>query len=306
MQTSLREIVEEAASKLASVSEDRASRKPALNKWSAKEILGHLIDSSVVNLERILRVSLENHLSLHAYPQDQWVRLQAYQTRPFSEIRTLWQALNLHIAHVVEQLPNESLEHTFSVPQAKDVTLRFLIEDYLAHLEHHLKQVWSRVAAIEIRPAQPEDAEAIAGLVRQAWAGKVAANSSGHQETPEKVRLDLQKGFAWVALEGEKVVGSVRLVRHPHEIGVWEIKKLGVLGEYRGQGLAHQLMEALFHKAFDVGAKELRLAVRHDQQRLVEWYGQFGFQLEPHLGYSAANPNTPAPFVLAKKLEVQS
>lgn len=304
MNTDLEPIVEQAAARLGQLSEEAASRKPAPEQWSAKEILGHLIDSASVNLERILRVSLEDHLSLHVYPQDAWVRLQAYQARPFSEILALWRALNFHIAHVVRQLPEPSLEHTFSVPHAKDVSLRFLIEDYIAHLQHHLKQVWTRV--VQLRPATQDDAEAIAGLVRRAWDGKVAANSSGHQETPEKVRLDLQKGYAWVAEVDGRIVGSVRLVRHPHEIGVYEIKKLGVLAEYRGQGLAHQLMEVLFRKAFDLGARELRLAVRHDQERLVEWYGQFGFRLEPHLVYSAANPNTPPPFVLAKKLEVQS
>lgn len=144
MQTRLREIVEEAASKLASVSEEVASRKPAPNKWSAKEILGHLIDSACNNHARFVRVSLEPNLTLPGYAQDDWVRLQAYQERPWDEVVSLWKFYNLHLAYVIEHLPEASLEHRFTVSTAT-VTLKFLAEDYVAHLEHHLNQVWERV-----------------------------------------------------------------------------------------------------------------------------------------------------------------
>lgn len=144
MQTRLREIVEGAASKLASVSEEVASHKPAPNKWSAKEILGHLIDSACNNHARFVRVGLEDNLTFPGYVQDEWVRLQAYQERPWNQVLSLWKFYNLHLAHVIEHLPEASLEHHFTVGTLT-VTLKFLAEDYVAHLEHHLKQVWERV-----------------------------------------------------------------------------------------------------------------------------------------------------------------
>lgn len=155
-----------------------------------------------------------------------------------------------------------------------------------------------------IRPATLDDAEAIAQMVRQAWAGRVAPDSSGHRESAEKVRLDLQKGFGWVVVDDEQIVASVRLLPHPSEAGVGEIKKLGVLPEYRKRGWGPKLMEVLEEKARALGLVELRLAVRHDQYRLVEWYGSLGYVLNPSLVYSAANPLTPPPYVLHKYLEV--
>ncbi|MER3484349.1 MAG: DinB family protein [Meiothermus sp.] len=137
-------MVEEAAFRLSSVGEDLASRKPAPSKWSAKEILGHLIDSACNNHARFVRVSLEPNLTLPDYVQDEWVRLQAYQERPWNEVLSLWKFYNLHLAHVIECLPEASLEHRFTVGTST-VTLKFLAEDYLAHLEHHLNQVWERV-----------------------------------------------------------------------------------------------------------------------------------------------------------------
>jgi ribosomal protein S18 acetylase RimI-like enzyme len=155
-----------------------------------------------------------------------------------------------------------------------------------------------------IRPATLDDAEAIAQMVRRAWAGRVAPDSSGHRETAGKVRLDLQKGSGWVVVDGEKVVASVRLLPHPSEAGVGEVRKLGVLPEYRKQGWGSKLVGVLEERARALGLKELRLAVRHDQYRLVEWYGSLGYVLDPSLVYSAANPLTPPPFVLHKYLEV--
>jgi predicted N-acetyltransferase YhbS len=163
-------------------------------------------------------------------------------------------------------------------------------------------------APLEIRRATPADAEAVAQMVRQAWADRVAPDSSGHRETAEQVQADLERGYVWVALDGEALVGTVRLVRHPdpRERGVWEVKKLGVLPEYRKQGVAHRLMEALARQAFEVRARELRLAVRHDQPKLLKWYTQFGFFYDPSLRYSTPNPSTPPPFVMRKELEVRS
>ena len=304
--TNLKFIVEQAALRMSHISETLASRKPTPDMWSAKEVVGHLIDSASVNHERMLRVALADGWTLLGYPQDEFVHFDAWQSRPWVDIVTLWQAYNLHIAHLVEHLPDSSLEHRLTVGQ-NTVTLKFLIEDYIAHLEHHLKQVWGRT--VQIRSATAADAQIVAMMVREAWAGKVAENSSGHAETPEKVEQDLKHGFGWVALDGERVVASVRLVRHPKVLeypGVFEVKKLGVLPEYRKFGISQLLMEALLKKADQVLAKEIRLAVRPDQPKLLEFYTQFGFAHDPNLEYSSPNPETAPPFVMVKKLEVEA
>lgn len=155
---------------------------------------------------------------------------------------------------------------------------------------------------ISVRRAAVEDALAIAGLIRQAWASRVAADSSGHRETADKVRADLEKGLGWVALEGEKIVATVRMTPHPAQAGVCEIKKLAVLPEYRKQGIGPRLLELLEREAKAQGIREIRLGVRHDQPRLVEWYASLGYVHDPALGYSSPNPLTPPPFVLYKEV----
>ena len=58
--------------------------KPGIGKWSAKEELGHLLDSAVNNLLRIVLIQLEDKPVLCSYDGEGWVEVQQYQTRSWS------------------------------------------------------------------------------------------------------------------------------------------------------------------------------------------------------------------------------
>lgn len=155
---------------------------------------------------------------------------------------------------------------------------------------------------MNLRLATLADAPAIAEMVLKAWAGKVAANSSGHQETPEKVVADLNNGRGFVFEDKGLIVASVRWVHHPTEAGACEVHKLGVLPEYRKLGLGAKLLEVLEADAKAHRIRQARLAVRFDQPRLVEWYTEQGYMLDASLVYSSPNPKSPPPYVLRKDL----
>ena len=140
MVTALASVVERALSHLSAISDDAASKKPAPDKWSKKEILGHLIDSAANNHQRFVRLQLQSEISLPGYDQDNWVRVNRYQQIPWSEIISLWSAYNRHIATVIESLDEAALEHVWHSPSG-DVTLEFIALDYVRHLTHHLRQI---------------------------------------------------------------------------------------------------------------------------------------------------------------------
>ena len=52
----LEELLEETQPKLLALGEGRASEKPFPEKWSLKEILGHLVDSAANNHQRMVRM----------------------------------------------------------------------------------------------------------------------------------------------------------------------------------------------------------------------------------------------------------
>jgi hypothetical protein len=61
---------------LNALDENEFSFKPAENKWSKKEILGHLIDSASNNHQRFVRAQFEEHANIF-YHQNEWVEIVA-------------------------------------------------------------------------------------------------------------------------------------------------------------------------------------------------------------------------------------
>ena len=155
---------------------------------------------------------------------------------------------------------------------------------------------------IVVREATNDDARLIADLTRAAWAGKVNVTSSGHRETAVLVAQHLRDGGGFVLLIDEVPVGSVRWLPLDAEPDVWEIVRMGVIAERRGSNLSQHLLEAVIHHGLTCGIEELRLAVRSDQPKLIDFYAAFEFELAEELEYSHANPMEPPPLVMRRLL----
>ena len=155
---------------------------------------------------------------------------------------------------------------------------------------------------IVVREALDDDARLIADLTRAAWAGKVVVTSSGHRETAVQVTQHLRDGGGFVLLVDECAVGSVRWVPLDTDPDVWEIVRMGVLPTHRGSALSQHLLEAVIHHGLSAGAEELRLAVRADQPKLLDFYSAYEFEVAEELEYSHNNPSEPAPCVMRRLL----
>ena len=153
-----------------------------------------------------------------------------------------------------------------------------------------------------VREATKDDAQLIADLTRAAWAGKVSVTSSGHRETAVLVAEHLREGGGFVLLVDGQPVGSVRWLPLDAEPDVWEVCRMGVLPAYRGGNLSQHLLEAVIHHGLSSGVEEVRLAVRSDQPKLIDFYTAFEFELAEELEYSHANPMEPPPLVMRRSL----
>ena len=156
--------------------------------------------------------------------------------------------------------------------------------------------------SIIVREATLEGARLIADITRAAWANKVAVTSSGHRETAVRVREHLLEGGGYILLDNEEPIGSVRWLPLDTNSRIWEILRMGVLPKYRGERLSEQLLEAVIHRALAASVSELRLGVRTDQPRLLDFYAAYGFEVAPELEYSHANPAEPPPSVMRRML----
>jgi hypothetical protein len=129
------------AERLRQIPDAEASIRSAPGKWSKKEILGHLIDSAANNHQRFVRLQLSPRLDFPGYEQDQWVHVQRYQERPWSQVIDLWEIYNIQVASIIRHVDSKVLDHVWHRPDGKDVNLEFLIRDYVVHLKHHLDQI---------------------------------------------------------------------------------------------------------------------------------------------------------------------
>ena len=137
----LLKIVAEIFPALQKVPESAAAARPAAGKWSAKEIIGHLIDSGINNNTRFIRSQQISLLEIPAYDQDFWVKGQAWQHNSWINLINLWSGFNQHLAITIRTIPAKKLLHQCKIDQRAPVTLLFLVTDYVEHLKHHLTQL---------------------------------------------------------------------------------------------------------------------------------------------------------------------
>jgi AAA15 family ATPase/GTPase len=121
------------------MSETELSYRAAPNKWSKKEIAGHLCDSAVNNIVRFVKIQYEKQpYAIHKYNQEQWVTASNYQDRPIDDILTLFQTLNKQVIDIITNMPAEKLSYLCDIGNNDLKTFKWLIEDYLDHMEHHI------------------------------------------------------------------------------------------------------------------------------------------------------------------------
>ena len=149
----LKSVVETATPRLLALGE-RSAARPAPGKWSPREIIGHLVDSASNNHQRFVRGQLQDDLVFPGYAQEDWVRIGRYADAPWDDLVTLWRTFNLQLARVMEAAPEETrrrprAKHSFEEigvkrPAGEPPCLDHIMADYVAHLNHHLTQIFER------------------------------------------------------------------------------------------------------------------------------------------------------------------
>jgi len=130
---------------LSTLTGEQAAVRPAgAGSWSPKEELGHLIDSAVNNHLRFVRASLDGEFTGPGYDQNGWVRAHGYQDWPWQNLIDGWRQHNSALVQAIKRIPEGRLSAPCVIGQAAPVTLRFVIEDYILHMQHHLDHILHR------------------------------------------------------------------------------------------------------------------------------------------------------------------
>ena len=135
---------------LLALSEEKVLVRPGgPGSWSPKEELGHLIDSAANNHMRFVRGALEASYAGPGYAQNAWVQIHGYQEMPWEWLVNFWLQYNVMLAGLIGRIAPERLETPCVIGGGAPVTLGFVIEDYILHMQHHVDHILGREVITE-------------------------------------------------------------------------------------------------------------------------------------------------------------
>jgi hypothetical protein len=147
----LEEIVEAFYLRYKDVNDAIASNKLSHDKWTLKEIMGHLIDSASNNHQRFVRMQIKDKLDFPDYDNEVWLGIGSYNTMPFSDLLNLFRYYNRLIGHIIRHIHEKSLSNTWRIPidgVPKNITLEGLVRHYLEHIEGHIAHFRQRLEEV--------------------------------------------------------------------------------------------------------------------------------------------------------------
>jgi hypothetical protein len=141
----LKETIERELPLLRAITEEQSIAPPEKpDGWTRRQELGHLLDSAINNHLRFMRAAIDGAYEGPGYAQNEWVRLHGWDEVPWATLLGHWEQHNAVIARVISHIPNECHDNQCVVGSAPPVTLLFLMEDYVFHMQHHIDHLLSR------------------------------------------------------------------------------------------------------------------------------------------------------------------
>ncbi len=128
---------------LNSIKEEKASYRYAPNKWSIKQIVGHITDHEKIMIFRAFLMSRNEVVQLWGYDQTSLVNNSRFEELSFQELRTDF--LNVRKASIsfVETLSESQLK-TRGMAQQYEITLENFLKSIVGHELHHINIIKER------------------------------------------------------------------------------------------------------------------------------------------------------------------
>jgi ribosomal protein S18 acetylase RimI-like enzyme len=136
----------------------------------------------------------------------------------------------------------------------------------------------ARVPVVQIRQAAPDDAAAIASLLRKSFVEyETVYTSEGFVATvgtPDMVKARIDEGPVWVAEENQAIVGTVSAVLKDQ--GLY-IRGMGVDPSARGKRIGRKLLDCAEEFAVEKRCSRLFLSTTPFLSRAIKLYEDYGF-----------------------------
>lgn len=142
----LRLVVTDFYEKYKNLEDNFSSIKLSSDKWSLKEIIGHLIDSASNNHQRFVRLQIEKEINFPSYKTEEWVIIQEYYEVEWNNLIELWKDYNELLVHLIKKIKKENFNNLWITEGSQPITLAEIVKDYPVHLKSHLAHFEERLA----------------------------------------------------------------------------------------------------------------------------------------------------------------
>lgn len=117
----------------------------APGKWTARQVLVHIVDTETVLFDRLRRILAEDTPPLVAFDQDRWTARLGGATRPLHEARQLFSATHATLRRLVADMSAEDWIRTGLHSERGPVTAESVVILAHKHCTHHLEQIAAAV-----------------------------------------------------------------------------------------------------------------------------------------------------------------
>jgi predicted N-acetyltransferase YhbS len=145
------------------------------------------------------------------------------------------------------------------------------------------------MATITIRSAVEGDVQQLLALIHagfEEYRAVLKPPSSAHRETLETIRQKLVTGGGFIACVDGRAAGCVLYEPEPDAL---YLGRLAVLSDFRKQGVAHALVDAVENHAHELHLPKVTLKVRIQLSANRAFFERLGYQIvayNAHEGYS--------------------
>lgn len=122
---------------LSPLTDEQARFRYAAEKWSIKDLLGHLCDAERVFAYRLLRIGRGDKTPLPGFEENDYARAAKSDRRPFTELVAEWSAVRDATSLLARGLSESDWTNEGTSNEAP-ATARALLYIILGHTEHHM------------------------------------------------------------------------------------------------------------------------------------------------------------------------
>ncbi|OGX61613.1 MAG: hypothetical protein A2189_02540 [Paenibacillus sp. RIFOXYA1_FULL_44_5] len=138
--------LEETIQLLSTISEEQANSRYAPDKWTLKEVAGHIIDNERIMGYRLLRIARGDQTPLPGYEQDDFVREASFSAYTLAEIIEDYTAVRRASLTLLRGLSEQAWLRQ-GIANNNEISVKALAYILAGHELHHLKVIREKYLA---------------------------------------------------------------------------------------------------------------------------------------------------------------